>query len=223
MSKGAVGIISAYFLITFNVARVFMEVVAVKLLVDKSKIKTHIKEELPRKVGHMLVCFITYPMIYFSFKGTIHTIIFPALALLFVLIARPFGLLNLFKREETDDNLDSVIYLITGSLINFTIAYFNPAYLIPSALGVMSLGLGDPMACFVGKSVGKHKIYKRKTLEGTIGFIIGATIAMYIFSGLTLWKLLIVAICSAIVELYSDKYDNALIQIVCALVAFLII
>ena len=83
MSKGAVGITTAYFLILFNIVRVFMEVVATKLLADKSKIKTHIKEELPRKVGHMLVCFITYPMIYFSFKGTIHMIIFPALALLF--------------------------------------------------------------------------------------------------------------------------------------------
>ena len=223
MSKGAVGITAAYFLIIFNIVRVFLEIYAAKLIADRLDIKQSIREEIPRKVGHMLVCFITYPMIYFSFKGTIHMSLFILFALIFLLIAQPLGILDIMKREVSDDNISAIKYLAIGALILSIISYLNPDFLIPTALGVMSLGLGDPMACFVGKTFGKHKIVGNKTLEGVIGFIIGATIAMYIFSGISLLKLIPIAICGAITELYSNKYDNALIQIVVCLAAYIII
>ncbi len=223
MSRGAVGITASYFLIIFNIVRVFLEIYAVKLLANKSNIRQSIKEELPRKVGHMLICFITYPMIYFSFKGTIHMPLFIGLVLIFVLIAQPFGLLNIIEREVSDDNINAIKYLAIGAFILSVISYFNPDFLIPASLGAMALGLGDPMACFVGKLFGKHKIVGNKTLEGVIGFIIGATIAMYIFSGISILKLIPIAICGAITELYSNKYDNALIQIVVCFTAYMLL
>ena len=225
MSKGLIGITAAYCLITFNIARIFAEMYAAKLIANKLNISDSFKEEIPRKTGHMLISFITGPMIYFSFKGTYHMPLCIGIIYIFVLIATKTGLLNIISRDESSNynNLESTKYFVFAALVHSIIAYFNPAYLMPMMLGIMALGLGDPMACFMGKKFGKHKIYKNKTLEGFIGFIIGATIAMYIFSHITIWKLLIMAIAGAITELVSEEKDNLNIQFVVAFVAYIIL
>ena len=224
MSKGLVGTAAAYILIAFNVARVFVEVYATRLIVNKLKMPESIKQEIPRKLGHMLISFITGPMIYFSFKETIHMPICIIAIFIFVLIIEHTKLIRLISRNDNDtNNLESIKYYVLASMINFIIAYFNPAYLMPTMLGFMTVGAGDPCACFIGKLFGKHKIYKHKSLEGSIGFIVGAIIAMYIFSGISIYYLIPIAICGAIAELYSDKYDNLVIQLVTALIAFIIL
>ena len=226
MSKGLVGIAAAYVLITFHIARMILKIAALQFICksDKLKIRDSIKEEIPRKFGHLELCYITIPMVYFSFNGTIHMILYPILGLVMALILKCTGLLKKLveRNNKEDDNLGSTSCLIVGFLINAIIAYFFPAYAIPMMLAVMAT-TGDVAACIVGKLYGKHKIHKKKTLEGCLGGIILAFISMYIFSGLALWKLLIIAIVGAIVELYSDKYDNLVGQLITALVAFLII
>ena len=226
MSKGLVGIPAAYVLITFHIIRMIVEIYALQLVCKskKLKIRDNIKEEIPRKFGHLTLCYITIPMVYFSFNSTIHMILYPILGLAIVLILKCSGLLKkLIEREnKEDDNLGSTSYLIVGFLINAIIAYFFPAYTIPMMLAVMAT-TGDAAACIVGKLYGKHKIYKKKSLEGCLAFVVLAFISMYIFSGLAIWKLLIIAIVGAVVELYSDKYDNLVGQLITAFVSFLII
>ena len=226
MSKGLVGIPAAYALITFHIVRMIIEIYALQLVCKskKLKIRDSIKEEIPRKFGHLTLCYITIPMVYFSFNGTIHMILYPILGLAIVFILKCSGLLKkLIEREnKEDDNLESTGYLIIGFLINAIITYFFPVYAIPMMLAVM-VAAGDAAACIVGKLYGKHKIYKKKSLEGYLGFVALAFVSMYIFSGLAIWKLLIIAIVGAIVELYSDKYDNLAGQLITALIAFIIL
>ena len=226
MSKGLVGIASAYALITFHIVRMIAKIYALQLVCKskKLKIRDSIKEEIPRKFGHLELCYITIPMVYFSFNGTIHMIMYPILGLVIALILKCTGLLKKLveRNNEEDDNLGSTSCLIIGFLINTIIAYFFPAYAIPMMLAVMTT-TGDVSACIVGKLYGKHKIYKKKTLEGCLAFIALAFVSMYIFSGLAVWKLLIIAIVGAVVELYSDKYDNLIGQLVTAFVAFIIL
>ena len=226
MSKGLVGIASAYVLISFQIVRMILEITALQFICksDKLKIRDSIKEEIPRKFGHLVLCYITIPMVYFSFNGTIHMIMYPILGLVVVLILKCTGLLKKLveRKNKEDDNLGSTSCLIIGFLINAIIAYFFPAYAIPMMLAVMAT-TGDVSACVVGKLYGKHKIYKKKTLEGCLAFIALAFVSMYIFSGLAIWKLLIIAIVGAVVELYSDKYDNLIGQLVTAFVALIIL
>ena len=226
MSKGLVGIAAAYALITFHIARMILKIAALQYICksDKLKIRDNIKEEIPRKFGHLELCYITIPMVYFSFNGTIHMILYPILGLVIALVLKYTGLLKKLveRKNKEDNNLESTSYLIVGFLINTIIAYFFSAYAIPMMLAVMAT-TGDVAACIVGKLYGKHKIYKKKSLEGCLGGIALAFISMYIFSGLAIWKLLIIAIVGAIVELYSDKYDNLVGQLITAFVAFLII
>ena len=224
MIKGKVGIISAYGLIAFNGVRVVLETYTVKIIVDRLNISESLKEEIPRKTGHMLACFVTFPMIYFSFKNTIHMpICLGILTITFFIICK-LGLLKMIKRnDENSSNVMGCIYMIGGAFIISIFSYINNGLLVPHALSIMSLGLGDPMACIIGKKFGKHKFKNGKSVEGIIGFIIGATIAMYIFSHIAIWKLLIIATVGALTEFYSGDYDNLLIQIFVTLSAFIII
>ena len=226
MSKGLVGIAAAYALISFHIVRMILKIAALQYICksDKLKIRDSIKEEIPRKFGHLELCYITIPMVYFSFNGTIHMILYPILGLITALVLKYTGLLKKLveRKDNKDDNLGSTSCLIVGFLINTIIAYFIPAYTIPMMLAVMAT-TGDVSACIVGKLFGKHKIYKKKSLEGCLGYIALAVLSMYIFSGLAIWKLLIIAIVGAIVELYSDSYDNLIMQLITAFVAFIII
>ena len=226
MSKGLVGIPAAYALITFHIVRMVIKIYALQLVCksEKLKIRDSIKEEIPRKFGHLELCYITIPMVYFSFNGTIHMILYPMLGLLSVLVLYCTGLLQklIERKDKGENNLGSTSYLIIGFLMNAIIACFFPAYSMPTMLAVIAT-TGDVSACIIGKLFGKHKIYKKKSLEGCLAFVVLAFVSMYIFSGIALWKLLIIAIIGAVVELYSDKYDNLVGQLICAFVAFLIL
>lgn len=226
MSLGLVGTIWAYILISFNIFRVVLEILGARKISEKLNIPTKCKEEIPRKVGHMLICLVTAPMIYFSFIGTWHTFIFCTLAFAAVFIMAKIGLLEeMISRstKETSNNYYSVIGMVAGFFINSTIAIFITEYTIPTALGFTALGLGDPMACLVGKKFGKHKFKNGKSFEGVLGFIIGATISMFVMTHVSIWKLLIIATVGAVVELYSGDYDNVCIQLAVALVAVFLI
>ena len=183
------------------------------------------KEEIPRKTAHILVCLITLPMIYYSFKGTIHLLLFPLIigfSILCVLSKSGFAQEN-FCRDDGKPAETMMFRLVGGFIINVIIALIYPKYTIGILLGVATLGLGDPMACFIGKSMGKHKLTNGKSVEGFIGFILGAMISMFLFTHITPWKLLIITIAGAITELYSGDYDNVLIQVVVALTTLIIL
>ena len=225
MSLGLVGTIWAYVLIFFNIFRVVIEIIGAKKISERLKISTKFKEEIPRKTGHILICLVTLPMIYFSFIGTWHISILFVLALLLILILAKTGFLDkMISRStaETSNNY-SIVGILMGFFINSTVAIFIPQYTIPTALGFTALGLGDPMACLVGKKFGKHKFKNGKSVEGVLGFIVGATISMFVMTHVAIWKLLIIATVGAIVELYSEDYDNICIQLAVAFVAVFLI
>ncbi len=224
MSLGKVGIVVAYGLIGFNIVRVFLEIIVAKKISDKLKISDKIKEEIPRKTAHLLLCLITMPMIYYSFKGTIHLLLFLLIGMVIVFSLDKIGFLQEYLNRNDGKSVDTMVYSLAGGfIINVIISLIYPEYTIGILLGVVALGLGDPMACFIGKTIGKHRLANGKSVEGFIGFIIGATISMFLFTHIAIWKLLILAVAGAITELYSGDYDNVLIQVVVALLSVIIL
>ena len=227
MSRGMVGIKLAYVLIFLHICRLLAEITAVKLIADKLTIREDIKMEIPRKVGHLLICLITYPMFYHSFKGTVHIIIMSCVAVIIMYLLEKVGFCTKIATRgagiEEVDNINGMFYMAFGFLINSTISMFISIYNPCILLGVTALGLGDPCACIIGKLFGKHKFRNGKSIEGFIGFIIGAVIAMYIATGIAIWQLIIIGIVGAIIELYSGKRDNMLIQVGIGLVSFIVL
>ena len=225
MSKGLVGIGLSYVLIAIHIIRLLLEIVAAKAIAEKLSIREDIRIEIPRKVAHLLICLVTVPMLYYSFKGTIHSIICSIIifGIIIILTKSGFAQKMATRNGMGSDNIESVYYLLGGYVINTIISLIVPQYTIGILLGVVALGLGDTFACIIGKLFGKHKFKNGKSVEGFIGFILGAMISMFLFTHITPWKLLIITIAGAITELYSGDYDNVLIQVVVALTTLIIL
>ena len=225
MSKGLVGIPLAYVLITLHIARLIAEMIAKKAIADKLTVREDIKAEIPRKAIHILLSLITIPMVYHSFKGTYHIIIFSIIAFIIIVIADKTGFAKRIatRNGQGDDNIASVYYMFAGFLINSIISLFIPIYNPCILLGIMALGLGDPFACIFGKLFGKHKFKNGKSVEGFIAFIIGSVIAMYIATGVALYQLIIIGFVGALIELYAGNRDNLLIQIGVGFTSFVVL
>ena len=225
MSRGLVGIPLAYVLIILHIARLLAELVAVKLLSNKLTIREDIKTEIPRKVGHLLIGLVTFPMVYHSFKGTYHLMIWIAIILGIIVIGDKT---NYTKRIATrdgegDDNIEGIYYFAFGFLINSIISLFIPIYNPCVLLGIVATGLGDPFACIFGKLFGKHKFKNGKSVEGFIAFIVGSVIAMYIATGIVIWQLILIGLVGAIIELYAGNKDNLLIQVGVGLTSYIVL
>lgn len=95
-------------------------------------------------------------------------------------------------------------------------------------LGVVVLGLADPAAGFIGRRIGRTKIRKNRSLEGTLGFfavgMAGAFALLVAFHALPLPSMLAIAAVAsaagALIELATIRLDdNFTIPVTVALVA----
>ena len=83
-------------------------------------------------------------------------------------------------------------------------------------LGLLVLAIGDPVASLVGKTWGKKKIFREKSVAGTLGFIGSASMLAFAFLtvvvGMGMLKALgiafAVSVVGAVAELYSHRLDD---------------
>lgn len=93
-------------------------------------------------------------------------------------------------------------------LVIFPKAIVVPAFVVLSVL--------DSVSTSVGIAAGRHKIYGKKSLEGTLAGIIAAAVALLIFFPLP--TALGTAIVAGLVELFSPVDDNITIPVSVCLV-----
>lgn len=93
----------------------------------------------------------------------------------------------------------------------FFIALFFDKYI--ASFSMFLLCLSDPISALVGKFAGKHKIYKNKTLEGSIVFFIVSILISYFFPLFDMKIKITVSLIVTLVELFSgeDLDDNLII------------
>jgi dolichol kinase len=121
----------------------------------------------------------------------------------------------------------ATIYLIALILI---VAVF-PREAVGAA--VLILGLGDPAASIIGKRWGRRKLFRDKSLAGSLGFagVSFAAVAVYFTladavagTAATLGVAAVLAVVGAVTELLSSRIDdNFSIPVVCAAVAALFV
>lgn len=121
----------------------------------------------------------------------------------------------------------ATIYLIALLLI---VAVF-PREAVGAA--VLILGLGDPAASIIGKRWGRRKLFRDKSLAGTLSFAGVSFAAVAVYFGLvgalpgmaaTLGAAAVLAAVGAVTELLSSRIDdNFSIPVVCAAVAALLL
>ncbi|MHC1604700.1 MAG: diacylglycerol/polyprenol kinase family protein [Candidatus Methanofastidiosia archaeon] len=114
-------------------------------------------------------------------------------------------------RKEEKKGFGAQTYFALGCLI--TILFYSK-YIAISAIAI--LVVGDSAAALVGKSYGKHKIYRSKTLEGFLSCLIISFFICLILLPLSI--AFVGSVVAAVTELFSRKLnDNLSIPIVAGL------
>ncbi len=189
-----------------------------------------IKKEIRRKAVHLSSLWMPY-MIYIL-PGQTAVCLF-----LFLLIGdfifeygyykryhwarKTFGSLfykTLRNKEITNEKFHPTgsIYVLTAALI--CSCFFNKYAAI---IGLSVMLVADSAAALVGKTYGKIKIYKSKTLEGTLAFFFSAVLVNIILSNLHPFGMYSILACLAatLAELFEDKIkidDNLSIPLLTA-------
>ncbi len=107
------------------------------------------------------------------------------------------------RSHEYEGHFTGATYVFLGSF--FTI------FLFPKEIAVivlLFLSVGDPTACLVGLSIGKVKIWRKKTLEGSLAFIVAGFLATFWIPGISLWVKVIGTFVACFVELIPWKVDD---------------
>jgi dolichol kinase len=104
------------------------------------------------------------------------------------------------------------ITFFVGTFI--AVLLFAPLY---AALSILVLAIGDSLATIAGHYVGKHALFKKKTLEGTLTFFVCAFAILVFFVEPT--KALLVAMIASATELITPPNldDNLTIPFVTGL------
>jgi dolichol kinase len=130
-----------------------------------------------------------------------------------------------FSHPHEHHRVNSATWYGTALLL---LSLLGPTY--ATAVGVAVLGMGDPVAAFVGRRFGRRVLYRGRTLEGTFAFFLSAAVAsmlvLVVFhSPLGLVVSAVIATVSAavgaVVELVSVRLDdNFTIPLAAALAAY---
>ena len=174
-----------------------------------------ITEEFTRKfvhigVGHWII------VAYFIIEKMELAIIPP---ILFIFLNYMSYKKDLFSSIEIKkkENLGTIYYPISLTLLVLYFWSFNKAAAIS---GIMVMAWGDGLAAVVGQSIGKNKLFKEKTLEGSLAMLISTmisiTLILYFFSmELQILPIAIISIAATVLELYSIKgLDNIFVPII---------
>jgi len=145
--------------------------------------------EARRKISHWFILLV--PISYvFIFPQRKHLVLLSLGVLILVVVVFELlrhnndklnqKLLNMFEgiyRKEEVKNTSTLIYTLSG--IFFAIFFFSKEIAV---LSILFLTFGDGFAALVGERYGKHKIYYKKSLEGTITNLIVCLILGFLFS-----------------------------------------
>ena len=121
-----------------------------------------------------------------------------------------YGLFSLLiEHLERDKNLDrpgiQALYANVGVFLSFLI--FGKL----SLFGVLVLSVGDSLSTFVGKLLGKNKIFfnPSKSWEGTLTFFLGSFLILSLITDYR--TALLVSSLSALLEALDTKVDDNLL------------
>jgi len=157
--------------------------------------------------------------LYFVLSGTCIGILIVHLTLIGINLPGIDKLLDRFERKGVMPGEGSMYYAF-GVLFALGLLRDNPA----SAISViLILALGDGLATYVGKCSGDHKLpwNRNKTVEGSIGFIVGAASALLVLPMPA--TILIVVLATVVESLPIRLDDNITLPVVTSLLYYFIL
>ena len=175
-----------------------------KLFVIKKRLDTRIWKIILRSFA-----FIFIPIdFYYGKKVLLIILVILVFIFLFIDTIRIFSkisLYNFFKKRE---------FKRFSSITGFLISLFFIFLLFPQEISFFTLGFliaGSLYNKFIEIKFGKRKIFKNKTIEGSIGFLTGSFIAGYTIYSIFKFNIIFLitgSIVAAVVELLSINIDD---------------
>lgn len=173
-------------------------------------------QEILRKATHMFALVIPggYYLLKLSRAEMLLIMIPIALAMLVIDISRLrqgrlwtsfakkiFGSL-IRHHEQAGDFTGASYILITVCL---TVALFTK----PIAIGALSfIIVGDTFAAIIGRKYGRHRFYRSKTVEGSLGCLAGCLITAMLLPDMALFVAVVGAVVATVVEAFPLSVDD---------------
>lgn len=180
-------------------------------------------KEIYRQFSHLMFGLLICTFLYFA---DIKTAIYTFIAVIFigVVIADAISrgikiplfsyLIERLEREGTFPGKGTIFFFI-GVL--FCLEFFGRDIAITS---IVVLSVLDSVSTIAGINFGKHKIYGKKSLEGTLAGIAASTVVLLLF--ISPATALVLSVVAGITELVSPVDDNLTIPVVSCICLFFI-
>jgi glycerol-3-phosphate acyltransferase PlsY len=156
--------------------------------------------------------FLIFPVIYLWLEKTPILIIFGILALIFLIfdltkMKKSKVIRHLYKKSETEKaKISGITLFLIGAFI--AVLFFQKNIAI---LAMIFATIGDNFAVLFGVKFGRHRLFKDKSIEGTVACLatnfLAGLVAM-LFLNIPLLLVVVGALATAIAELFSGVYDN---------------
>ena len=191
------------------------KVLASDLHIDVNK---SFKKELARKLIHLSSLWI--PALIYFVQPSISIIVFSAIFVGDVILEygnykkwrwarRTFGLL-FFKtlrnkeRIRTKFQVSGSMYVLAAAII-CTLLFSKPI----AAIALTVMLISDTCAALLGKAFGTRKLYKSKSLEGTVAFFLSALLINMLYEPVFHFTYAGVIACAAatLAEMFEDKLE----------------
>lgn len=191
------------------------KVLASDLHIDVNK---SFKKEFYRKLIHLSSLWI--PALIYFVQPAVSIMIFSTIFIGDVLLEygnykkwrwarRTFGLL-FYKTLRNKELKRSQLQLSGGAYV--MLAAIACTLLFPANIAVVALTvmlISDTCAALFGKAFGTRRLYKNKSLEGTVAFFLSALIIMMIYNFIlpVTYASILAAFIATMVEMYEDKIE----------------
>ena len=167
-----------------------------------------VEKRVTRKAVHIFIGF-EWVILYLCHGATYHFLIVCLAFLLLLVIAYKKKLLKMISSDG--DNAPGTVYYAVSMSIMAAVSLIEPRFMLPFGVAVFATSIGDGFAGLAGQLVTKRnpKIYKEKSLVGTLVNLALSTatafVFMLIFPDMGLMPIICIAIglISAGVELVS--------------------
>ena len=198
------------------------------LLISLLSYRLGMPKRYTRKIVHILVGF-EWVILYHLMGVGIH---FVAVALIFTAMLFVSYKKSLMPMISSDnDNAPGTVYYGVSMSIMAIISCFLDGFVFAFGIAVFCTSIGDGFAAVIGSSVTKFnpKIYKNKTLLGTLAAFVFSFVSTCVFSliygvGLKVWQCLLIAVFASGLEIATGfGLDNITLPLGTAALAFLLI
>ena len=190
--------------------------------------KLGLSKKYTRKIVHVSIGFEWF-ILYHFMGGSFHFLIVCLTCLVLLFFDYKLHLISALSSDG--DNAPGTVYYGLAMSIMSAISLVIPSMLLPFGIGVIFTSLGDGMAGVTGQLAVRYnrKMYRNKTLVGTISFLtfsfIGVLIFKYTFGiSLGMWQVLLICVFAAALEVISPHgLDNITITLGSAFLSYFLI